>query len=112
MGDRANVEIKDKDSDSVVYLYTHWDGTELPKTVQKALARKLRWDDSYYLARIVFCEMIKGRIKSETGFGISSVVGDGDDRIITLENCEVRINDGLSYTFKDYLNLKNPSWED
>ena len=79
MGDRANVLVKD--DKSKVYLYTHWSGEELPTTLQIALKRKQRWDDSYYLTRIIFCAMVKGNEDGETGFGISSVVGDGDNRI-------------------------------
>lgn len=83
MGDRANVLIKDHGSS--VYLYTHWSGTELPQTVAKALARNERWDDGQYLARIIFCEMVKGQESEPTGYGISSVCGDGDDRIVTVD---------------------------
>ena len=112
MGDRANVKIVEEGSpgySSTVYLYTHWNGTELPKTVQTALARRERWDDPYYLARIVFCEMVKGQEREATGFGISSVVGDGTERIIMLEDKTVTLND-KTYTFEEYLKLKNPNW--
>jgi hypothetical protein len=39
MGDRANVYVKNTDTQGV-FLYSHWGGTELPATVQKALKRK------------------------------------------------------------------------
>jgi hypothetical protein len=82
MGDRANVKVVDVPS--TVYLYTHWAGTELPATLERALARKARWDDGQYLARIIFQEMLSGD-ESELGYGISSTVGDGDDRILVVD---------------------------
>ena len=103
MGDRANVEIKD--GDSSVFLYTHWNGTELPETVRAALKRgKSRWDDPQYLARIVFCEMIKNAsLTSETGFGISARVHDGEDRVITLDTKNQTVTwKGKSTPFQDW----------
>lgn len=70
MGDRATVQIKD--SDSSVYFYTHWNGFRLPATVAQALSRKQRWADGPYLARIIFCEMVKGFETDETGYGIAA----------------------------------------
>jgi len=55
-----------------VWLYTHWGATYLPVTVQDALKRRLRWNDESYLARIIFCEMVKGDIDGELGFGIDT----------------------------------------
>ena len=84
MGDRANVQVVDGESN--VFLYTHWTGTDLPQTLQKALVRgKERWQDGQYLARIIFCEMVGELADGLTGFGISSVVGDGDNRILTVD---------------------------
>ena len=40
MGDRANVKFHD--GEGVVYLYTHWRGTELPQTVRDAMVRGKR----------------------------------------------------------------------
>ena len=77
MGDRANIEIID-DTKHSVFLYTHGRGYELPEVLQAALIRgKDRWDDTYYLTRIIFCEMVKGKEKDLTGFGISAQEGDG-----------------------------------
>jgi len=73
MGDRGQVLMVDEK----VYLYTHWNATELVETVRRALARKQRWDDPEYLARIIFCEMVKDDVKGETGFGIGTE-GHGD----------------------------------
>jgi hypothetical protein len=96
MGDRAQIAIKDSGTDRRVYLYTHWTGSELIPTLRRALARKQRWDDSCYLTRIIFCEMVKGDENSETGFGIDTAqhgdvyykipVLDCDTQMISWEN--------------------------
>lgn len=85
MGDRANVYIKE-DSERGVYLYTHWSGSELAGTVQDALKRgQGRWSDGAYLARIIFCEMVKGNEQELTGFGISTGLCDNEHAIIVVD---------------------------
>jgi len=87
MGDRGNVRIKYDDGNSV-YLYTHWGGTELSQMVARALDRgRKRWDDPSYLARIIFCEMVKGYEMEETGFGIApyETVPDLNHPTITVD---------------------------
>lgn len=84
MGDRGNVIIKDTD-DSQVVLYTHWEASTLPATVKRAIARRQRWQDAAYLARIVFSEMIRNDINSETGYGISAHLLDGHDKVIEID---------------------------
>lgn len=77
MGDRRNCVVKN--GGDTVYLYTHWRGHELPGVVQTALKRgQDRWDDASYLARIIFCEMVKDSLMSTTGYGISSRMVDSD----------------------------------
>lgn len=44
MGDKANVLVRQDNDDPGVYLYTHGAGTELPATLQKALAKCLLWN--------------------------------------------------------------------
>ncbi len=124
MGDRANVfVIDDLNADETprgVFLYAHWGGEELPQIVQRAFARKQRWDDPPYLARIIFCEMVRGFEDGETGFGISSVIGDNEHLIITVDPDEERISfchperlfsDGVeksavaSWSFEEYIAL-------
>jgi len=84
MGDRANVVVKERDEQ--VCLYTHWNGSELPSVLQSAMQRGAdRVDDFQYLTRIIFCEMVKGREMQKTGFGITQNVGDGKERIITVD---------------------------
>ena len=62
-----------------IYLYSHWDTAEVLRAVLKsALIRgKERWSDRHYLNRIIFSEMIKDEILEETGFGLSTDIGDG-----------------------------------
>lgn len=113
MGDRANVKIVQKYCGEV-FLYTHWRGSELPTTIQTAMKRgEGRWNDAQYLARILFCEMVKGRPEGEnTGYGISSIVGDGDFRILTVDcgSQEVEFPDGRMMSFQEFIDLKEVEW--
>lgn len=93
-----------------VYLYQHWDGDNLAEKVRKALLHMERWDDPHYLARIIFCEMIKDAPDPYTGFGIQSenaddrefcVFVDCDKQEINLEN---RKKDFMhTYTFEQFI---------
>jgi len=86
MGDRANVCIvQHGNSKALLYLYTHWGGEALPRTLQAALRRKLRWTDEAYLARIIFCEMIRGYERTETGFGIATSLCDNEHPILVVD---------------------------
>ena len=104
MGDRGQVHIKD----SGVWLYTHWEATELVDTVKSALSKKWRWHDDQYLARIIFDEMTKGKSGEETGFGIGTheidpwriVEIDCDAQLVTVtDHCER----GTSVTFDEFI---------
>lgn len=103
MGDRGNIIVKD--GESKVYLYTHWTGSELPEVLKSALRRgKSRWDDGQYLARIIFCEMVKGQEMDETGFGISSTIGDGGtDITVNVDDQKVIDKKGVEKTFTEYV---------
>jgi hypothetical protein len=92
MGDRANILVKEDGSDSGLWLYTHWNGSSLPHVLQAALKKKWRWDDTPYLARIIFCEMVKGDVEGETGFGISTRECDGGDRVLEVRVDEQTVN--------------------
>ena len=107
MGDRANILVKENDRDRGVYLYTHWQGTDLPGILRDALAKRWRWDDCQYLTRIIFDEMTENQHGEEVGFGISAFVGDGDDRILTV-NCKKQVvsNGKKTVSFQEY--IKNP----
>lgn len=72
MGDRVNVVIRtEEDAKAAVVLYSHWDGCDVIGKVQKAIARRLRWNDPPYLARMIACEVWRGQESSETGYGLS-----------------------------------------
>jgi hypothetical protein len=108
MGDRANIEVRD--GDESVFLYTHWSGSEAPEILRRALDRgEERWSDSSYLARIIFCEMVKGHEMELTGFGISateiSATEISANKHITVDvpNKSVSIDDYAPIHFKDYV---------
>jgi len=69
MGDRGNIVVRDSGGKDVVF-YTHWAGYNIAAVVRRALAKECRWEDDPYLARIIFCELVKGNEEEETGFGI------------------------------------------
>jgi hypothetical protein len=112
MGDRAQVHIKDHgDATQGVWLYTHWDGFRLPNMVQEALKKRKRWDDAEYLARIIFCTMIKDDNRDETtGFGIGSGGQHDDVRRVIEVNCKTqtivlrdRGKPPKQYTFEEFI---------
>ena len=111
MGDRGQVFM----SDEGVYLYTHWAATELVETVQAALARHERWDDPEYLARIIFCEMVKGDDDEATGYGIGSNKHFDVWRVVEVccvpETVKV-VDDGITAfdgSFEEFLLYKSSS---
>lgn len=109
MGDRGNIIVKD--GYSTVYLYTHWTGSDLPTMLKAALKiagaapdYDSRLKDGPYLARIIFCEMTKGRPAGErSGYGISSTMGDGGtDLTVNVDDQTITWHD-QSITFKAYV---------
>lgn len=118
MGDRANIVMKD--GESRIYFYTHWNGYELPSIAQEGLRRgKGRWNDAPYLARIVFCAMVKGDEDGETGYGISSGICDNSYPLLVIDTDEqqIRFEDangiyssskgaiGKSFSFEEFCNI-------
>lgn len=85
MGDRGNIVIKDGNDDAPVWLYGHWAGHGMAAMLRTALKREQRWGDAPYLARIVFCEMIKGDEGGETGFGIATRLCDNEYPILVVD---------------------------
>lgn len=110
MGDRANVFIQEDEDGTGVYLYTHWSGTELPGMVQEALAGgRGRWDDPAYLARIVFCRMVRGHETGETGFGISVHIPDGNTRVLVLDTTKQQVRyEAHEYAVGDQPQVRRP----
>jgi len=87
MGDRANVYVHEGDEPGV-YLYTHWNGTELPSIVKKSVESirgQRRLDDAPYLTRIIFEDMVSKSLGEETGYGIAAYALDGEDRIVDID---------------------------
>jgi hypothetical protein len=98
MGDRGNIKI------GGVYLYTHWGGSEIKQTLQKALKKKWRWDDESYLARIIFCEMIRGEESGETGFGISTGIVDNEYDILEVDVANQTVQEGKrKWSFEEFI---------
>lgn len=85
MGDRGNIVVINNLEAQPLFLYTHWTGTELPATLAAGLKKyPVRWEDGIYLARILFCEMVKGSEMAETGFGISTEFCDGNHDMLVV----------------------------
>lgn len=104
MGNRANVYVHDGEWTGV-YLYTHNGADEVAAEVRTALARKQRWDDDQYLARIIFNTMTMGDEFGETGYGISAYLADGHNRIIDVDTSirQVRVFDEQPQSFGDFV---------
>ena len=95
MGDRAQVAICGNLIEPCkVYLYTNWSGHELYDMIARALRFRVNWNDAEYLARVVFCEMIKGQTDLSAGFdfGIGVVrYGDLDFPVPVLSTADQRV---------------------
>lgn len=118
MGDRGNIIIKaDKECfKHQVVFYTHWSGSDLPHIVRNALIRgRDRWNDSPYLARIIFSELIKDSIEELAGFGISTEIGDGEDQIVNVFMKERKVTfhktfELPSMTFEELVSTELSGW--
>ena len=52
-------------------FYTHWDGTNLPENLQRAIEKaRPRWTDESYCLRIIISQLVGADWDSETGSGI------------------------------------------
>lgn len=120
MGDRGNIAIRQRLSKEYIYLYTHWEGSELPETLQTALASpegRGRWTDEAYLARIIFDHMT-GLAGGETGFGISTSPPDNEHPFLVVDCArqvvEIHSSSGINVSlleiaFQDYVLLADPN---
>lgn len=103
MGDRAMVLVQKDADDNGVYLYTHSWGRMLPVLLQNALRRRVRWDDTAYLTRIIFDAMTDGEQGGELGFGISTFPTECSDRILVVNVARQTVSRGeQTVTFKSY----------
>ena len=86
MGCRGTIEIWNhaaSDDEAPVVLYTHWGANDMLANLKSVLRRKKIWSDAPYLSRMIFCQMIRGEERGETGFGIqTSNIGDAEQEII------------------------------
>jgi len=88
MGCRGTIEIWEhgaapKDEESPVVLYTHWGAKDMLMNLKTVLKRKKRWSDAPYLSRMIFCKMVEGDEKGETGYGIMTCnIGDAEEEIV------------------------------
>jgi len=56
-----------------VFLYTHDLGYNILHVIHNVLSKKVRWDDSDYLAKMLFCELVPSEFwESNKGFGIGT----------------------------------------
>jgi hypothetical protein len=101
MGDRANIYLRDSDTTSGMYLYTH-DGAQCwPDRLQEALRfGKSRWDDPPYLARIICSQVFADLVLSTTGGGLSTELHDNQYPLLCVDllgqrvgQCDVEIFD-------------------
>jgi hypothetical protein len=122
MGDRGNVAVGHTDGGYVVF-YSHWSGHSLPENVRRALARRQRWDDEQYLARIIFDGIVpKDRHGEETGYGISTHLGDNSYPVIVVDPEEQKVKlvretdfpDSSrpirEWSFEEYVSLGRATW--
>lgn len=85
MGDRGNIIIRYSNGKDI-YFYTHWRGSEMRGILASALARGTdRWSDESYLARIIFCELVKGQEMDTTGFGIAPYEIDNEHQHLIVD---------------------------
>lgn len=109
MGDRGHIHI----ADTGVYLYTHWEATELPETLARVLSRGARLNDPSYLARIIFDEMVGDDQGGETDYGIDTAPQGDAWRILTVDCSERTVtfdrdrsysdDEGESYSFEEFI---------
>ena len=104
MGERGQIKIKDNG----VYLYTHWGGAYLKEDLKKALSKKWRWDDSCYLARIIFDVMIGDDKDTETGYGIDNIEHmDLNHPLIEVDVVnQIIIIEGKNWSFEKFIKTK------
>jgi hypothetical protein len=84
MGTRGQICVRGNHGD--VYLYRHFDAKNLLNDVYVGLSYGQRWDDSEYLARMIFEQMISGNTDKVYGFGIS-VTKHSDIDLLLIVDC-------------------------
>ena len=99
MGMRQNIGMKYKEGGKI-YIHSYHDGNVgnslLKQKLRTALARKRRWNDESYLARIIVSEIIKDDINSDLGYGIMPYPLGEDFPTIEVD-FEKQTVDGISF---------------
>ena len=94
---RRHVALKYDEDHDKIYLYTHWGAVELHYILGKSLNRaRSRWDDTTYLARIIFTDMTEGVGDDLTGYGLSPFVTDDEYPTLEVDLQNRKVND-VSY---------------
>ncbi len=104
MSTPGNIQIRV--SNYPIYFYSHHEGDQLGLIVAQALLRgKTRWNDPPYLARIIFCQLVieQEEVKSVTGFGIDTVMGEGGVKVYVDALAETVLFLGQTYTYPEFV---------
>ena len=104
MGDRGNIKVVEEGAPDL-FMYTHWCGSELEIIVRQGLDKgRSLWDDASYLNRVLFCTLVENGNDDVTGFGLSTIMGDGDDRVVTVNHSDKTVTDlsGRTQSFDDF----------
>lgn len=120
MGDRGNVGIIHP-SGHVLFLYTHWAGSQLVTDLAQALAvAEPRWDDVAYATRIVISQIIGDQWDNPNGYGLTiNTPGDTEQpptatpvvsfgrRTVSLyaPHWGTDVEPALVWTFSEFLDL-------
>lgn len=92
MGERGNIVIVQgaDEGKTPIYFYTHWKGYKLPEIVRSAFKKAIserRLDDSAYLNRIVFCELVGEKdFNATTSYGISQYICDNNYNLLVIDH--------------------------
>ena len=105
MGDRGNIVIR-YGPNQHIFFYTHWRGSGMGADVHRALAKRDRWDDDAYLARMIFDELggVNGKGKDGIGIALEPCDNEHDFLIVDVPGRRVIRAKGESLT------AENESW--
>lgn len=109
MGARNNIVVHQSSGDPI-WLYGHWAGNALHSVVQKAIARRQRWNDESYFTRILiseFCRFIG--LDQETGGGITVFETDQDSEYTPIHvypDTNTVVVGTMEYTFEEFCDLE------
>lgn len=113
MGDRGNIKVIGA-GPHAIYFYTHNGGSYLDEVLKPVIAQRKRWSDGAYLARMIFCQMVKNDISGEYGYGIATSPPDNEHSILCVDtNAQIIYREGsnIQYTFERYINIGTPTEE-